>query len=97
MTRVRPVPPAPSADTASRRRVLKAAAGLGVALPLIRLGDLASEALAESDPKTTRPQPGDRLVLDQEELCLTVSFRESRRTEKKGRAARQKVAAHVAG
>lgn len=63
MTRVRPVTPAPSADTASRRRVLKAAAGLGVALPLIRLGDLASEALAESDPKTTRPQPGDRLVL----------------------------------
>ena len=56
MTRVRP------AIRASRRSVLKAIAGLGVALPLIRLGARAPEASAQSDGKTARPQPGDRLV-----------------------------------
>ena len=53
MTRVKP------AMSASRRRVLKIVAGLGVALPLIRPG---ARARGESDAKTARPQPGDRLV-----------------------------------
>jgi len=47
---------------ASRRRVLKAVAGLGVALPLSRLVAPATEARAQSDPKAARPQGGDRLV-----------------------------------
>ena len=47
---------------ASRRSVLKTVAGLGFALPLIRLVARAPEARAQSDPKTARPQPGDRLV-----------------------------------
>ena len=48
--------------SASRRRVLKIVAGLGFALPLIRPGARATGAPAESDSKTARPQPGDRLV-----------------------------------
>jgi rieske iron-sulfur protein len=56
MTRVGP------AIRATRRGVLKAVAGLGVVLPLIRCVARATEALAQSDPKTARPQPDDRLV-----------------------------------
>jgi rieske iron-sulfur protein len=48
--------------SASRRSVLKTVAGLGVVLPLIRPGARARGAPAESDAKTARPQPGDRLV-----------------------------------
>ena len=56
MTRIGP------AIRASRRGILKAVAGLGVVLPLIRFVARATEALAQSDPKTARPQPNDRLV-----------------------------------
>lgn len=53
MTRVGPAAPA------SRRSVLKAVTCLGVALPLLRP---VPRALAQSDPKTARPQAGDRLI-----------------------------------
>jgi len=56
MTPVRPATPA------SRRSLLKAVAGLGVALPLARLGVRDAAALAEPDPRTARPNAGDRLV-----------------------------------
>jgi rieske iron-sulfur protein len=47
---------------AARRSVLKALAGLGIALPLTRLVVRPTEARAQSDPKAARPQGGDRLV-----------------------------------
>src|SRR5437867_4800120 len=48
---------------ASRRSVLKAAVGLGVALPLMRRGVIDSAVSAQADPATERPQEGDGLVL----------------------------------
>ena len=42
--------------------MLKAVASLGVALLLIRFVPRVTEAWAQSDPRTARPQPGDRLV-----------------------------------
>jgi rieske iron-sulfur protein len=44
----------------ARRSLLKAVAGLGLTLPLSRLA--ATRALAQTDSKAARPQPGDRLI-----------------------------------
>src|SRR5262245_43556701 len=53
MTRVRP---------ASRRGVLRAVVSLGVVMSWSRLAARVTVAWAQPDPKTARPQPGDRLV-----------------------------------
>jgi Rieske Fe-S protein len=51
-----------SAARASRRAVLKAAARLGLALPLTPWPARVPGALAQPDAKSARPQLGDRLV-----------------------------------
>ena len=44
----------------ARRSLLKVVAGLGLTLPLSRLA--VTRALAQTDAKAARPQPGDRLI-----------------------------------
>jgi rieske iron-sulfur protein len=46
-----------------RRSVLKRAACLGLALPLLDVSALRTVVSGEPDPATARPQPGDQLVL----------------------------------
>ncbi len=47
----------------SRRCMLKAAVGLGIALPLMDLAAFDSAVHGQPDPRTLRPQEDDRLVL----------------------------------
>ena len=63
ISRVRPASDPGRVLPASRRSVLKAAVGLGVALPLMRRGVIDSAVSAQADPATERPQEGDGLVL----------------------------------
>ncbi|QQP87277.1 Rieske (2Fe-2S) protein [Skermanella sp. TT6] len=50
----------PEVDT-ERRTILKAALCAGVALHLAPIGG-STDAMAQGDPRKSRPQPGDRLV-----------------------------------